>query len=674
MANPRMVPVYLTPEANERLRVILRKKVRWLLECYRDYHRTKLPYWRKMYRAQPRSPRKTFPFEGASNLVVPIVSIYVDSLHARVMASQFQTSPLWVAEAITEMEGIEPMRAAREKFMGYVGIEPSQMDLYRVYDSFFREAIKLGTSVIKAPWTREISKQILDMGDGPDGQDVVFEGCRAKKLRLEDFMIPINAEDEDHTDLIVERIRLNQSELEQRRFSGIYEAAPTTRALTMPDQVSPDAIEIEREETAGVRTAQGYDWKEWHVYEIHMKYFVPNAHIGVGTFDNQDDPDSMSIGLATDDSGEGVMTRAGYYKIIATYHEKSDSLLRCVYNFYPDNSNPYVTSRLIAEEDIFPGVGFAEALSGIQQGATAIKNQRIDNGTLANTRIWKVRTTATQAMAMSLFPNAMIPVNAPDDLTPEQLGDIYPSSFQEEQSNYDLADKAAGVGQSMQAQGAGSVGKTRGVYSALGTMALQQAGNSRSDMRVCDLRYSHVKLGQKVSRMFQHFGVPQGLLDIFGQTDALLIKQAFEWENYKKVAIPIRAATASINQEVERQNRQLLVGQTAEFFGQISQMMIAISNPQIPPDNRDYLMRVIHGATMLERALVRSFGLPDVEQFIPEPHINPVPPQPPGGPGEGSAPVPPGGQGGPGAPPGGGGAQANPGLGAPGFPGLRGPA
>jgi hypothetical protein len=671
MANVRMVPVYLPPEAERRLKDVLRKKVRWLTQCWRDYHQVKLPYWRRMYRAQPRSPQKTFPFQGASNLVVPIVSIYVDSLHARYMAARFQTEPLWVAKAITEIEGIEPIRAALEKFMGYVGITESLMDLYRVYNSFSKEAIKLGTSVIKSAWTREVQQQIVDSGDFDKAQtrEIIKEGPNPVKLRLEDWMIPINAADEDHTDLIVERIRLSKDQMEQRAFLNVYDRKAVATALTSPDNVAPDMMEREREDMAGVRTAQGGEWAEWHVYEIHMKYFVPAGHIGIGQYDNQEDG-SRTVGLAQSES-----TSAGHYRIVCTYHEKSDALLRCVYNFYPENGNPYVSSRLIVEEDIFPGIGFGEALSGIQQGATAVKNQRVDNGTIANTRIWKVRTTATQAMAMSMFPNAMIPVNAPDDITPEQLGDVYPSAFEEEQSNYDLADKTAGVGQSMQAQGAGSVGKTRGVYSALGTMSLQQAGNSRSDMRVCDLSYPHTKLGQKTALQFAHFGVPDNLVELFGPKDGALIKQAFMAENFGKLAIPIRAATASINQEVERQNRQLLVGQTAQFFEQISNMMVAISNPQIPPDNRDYLIRVIHGATQLERALVRSFGLDDIEQFIPEPNITPLPPpqpQPPGGPGGGGPEVSQG-QGGQGAPGGGNGASANPGIGAAGFGGLRGP-
>src|SRR4051794_34518973 len=124
--------------------------------------------WRRTYEAIPMETVRQFPWSGASNLVVPVVAIHSDTLLARVMAAIFKTTPLWVARLVGKFgkEAVD-WQSCYEEFMQYVGIEPAELDLYRVYHEWFGEAIRYGTSVLKNPWIREMEDKVAGVaGDG----------------------------------------------------------------------------------------------------------------------------------------------------------------------------------------------------------------------------------------------------------------------------------------------------------------------------------------------------------------------------------------------------------------------------------------------------------------------------------------------------------------------------
>jgi hypothetical protein len=157
-----------------------------------------------------------------------------------------------------------------------------------------------------------------------------------------------------------------------------------------------------------------------------------------------------------------------------------------------------------------------------------------------------------------------------------------------------------------------------------------------------------VTLGSLLARTYAKFGVGDKA-EIFGM-DGAKLEAALDAVRKNHMRIPIRAATASLNKEIEKQSDMLMVGLMQRHYTAIGQLMQAISNPIVPPPVSAYLVKVIQSSDRLMKRILKDFGYDQPDQFIPEPEL-PQQTQAGGGPqAGGSPPV----QGAPGTSPGGG--------------------
>src|SRR5271165_3626089 len=136
MADRTPIPFKLAAgsAAESRLNKFLEERVRTLRQGLSRLHGMDgIIKWRKAYEAMPAMEVREFPWHNASNLVVPIVAIHSDTLLARVMSAVMKTRPLWIAKELGDFgkETPEGLRDALENFLQYVGLEPSELDLYR---------------------------------------------------------------------------------------------------------------------------------------------------------------------------------------------------------------------------------------------------------------------------------------------------------------------------------------------------------------------------------------------------------------------------------------------------------------------------------------------------------------------------------------------------------------
>ena len=126
MPDNNFIPVKLSTGAEDKLKAHLKMRILALEDGLRELHETKIVKWRKAYEATPREKTREFPFYNASNLVVPIIATFSDTLLARVMSAVLKTRPPWVAKIFGTHKDIhDDVRTALEEFMEYVGIEPT---------------------------------------------------------------------------------------------------------------------------------------------------------------------------------------------------------------------------------------------------------------------------------------------------------------------------------------------------------------------------------------------------------------------------------------------------------------------------------------------------------------------------------------------------------------------
>jgi len=594
MVNKTFIPVKLSSEAETKLTTHLTSRIRALEDSLRELHETKIVKWRKAYEATPREQSREFPFYGASNLVVPIIATFSDTLLARVMSAVLKTRPVWVVKIFGQHPDIDDtVRTALEEFMEYVGIEPQELDLYRVYHEWFGEAIKYGTSVLKCPHEVRYKDEIITPeGDGSGSYDtkpsflrsIEYEGPRPEKIPFENFLISPSAKSIESADIRIHKRVMIKSDLEERRFFKIYDPLKVDFIMSRPDRTSLSYTRLMNEESLGATTTGSYGYKEWDLYECWLNWATPD----------------------------------GKYKpaIIATYHKSSNTLLRVVYDTH--EILPFNLARLFYRDDMIYGYGFCETMWAFQEEISEQHNQRLDNRTIANTRVWRVSPDSKLHAGYRIYPSATVPAEK-DEIEALQAGDISNQTIDDERFSLELAERRAGISPPMQGAGAGAQGK-RGIYTAMGTLSVMQEGNRRTDLNISDLRYAHTRLGRILLADYAKFGVRQSLLDMFGQQESKITK-ALEAYQSQRIGLPIYSSTASINKEVEKQNLFMLNQLVRQHYAGIAQLIAQVENMMTPPQVKEYLMQVIKASNTVMKNTLRVFDQEDVDVLVPEPEL-----------------------------------------------------
>lgn len=565
--------------------------------------------WRKAYEAEPAEEVREFPFHNASNLVVPVVAIHSDTLLARVMSAVIKTAPLWVVRELGNFVGkADPeLRGALEEFLGYVGLEPSELDLYRVYHEWFGEAITLGTAVLKCPWVKNVEDMYGPASDMSGRNEwyakTIYEGPRPEKLKFENFMCPVNKGRIEDMDFKYDVVQLSRYDIEERKFRKQYDALATQYVLKQPDRTSRvGQVQSQKEKDALVRTTPGApNYEEWDICEIHCKYRVDTEH---------------------------------FARLMIIYHEKSKQILRSYYHYYPDEV--YIAARLFFRDDMFHGMGFSEILLPFQEEVSEIHNGRRDNMTVCNTKLWAVDPDSKLHKGFRTYPGAMLPAKQQQgnpEISPLEFGTPVQGETDSERLTLELAEKRSGVSPPMQGSGAGTNTK-RGVYTAMGTLSLLQEGNTRTDLNITDIRYAHTRLGRLLCREYGAFGASESLLNKFGESGAK-IKDALEAIADGKMALPVYASTASVNREVEKQSDLMLTGVTDKYHQTITQMLQAVNNPLTPEPIKKYVNEAMEASRNLMKTVYRHFNYDEVDRMVPKiPPPEPIKPpqgQPPQG-------------------------------------------
>lgn len=600
MANSaNFIPLSLSPTSEVKLKKHLKARILALKEGLKEIHESKITKWRKAYEGEPREKIREFPFYNSSNLVVPIIATFSDTLLARVMSAVLKTRPPWVTKIFgTHKDLPDDFRTALEEFMEYVGIEPMELDLYRVYHEWFGDAIQYGTSLLKCPHEIRYRDEVMGgVGDGLKDSEVSFlrdteyEGPRPEKLPFEHFFIPPNSKSLESADIIVHLRQMTEEELMERRFFQIYSPLKVDSILQKCDRTSPDYVKSMKEESVGAHTSGTYGYKEWDIYECWLKWESPD-----GKF---------------------------HPRIIATYHEKTDTLLRAVYDTH--TILPFALARLFYRSDMLYGYGFCETMWAFQEEISEQHNQRLDNRTIANTRVWRVDPDSKLHAGYRIYPSAMLPAEE-GEIESLQAGDISQQTIDDERFSLELAERRAGISPPMQGAGAGSQGK-RGIYTAMGTLSVMQEGNRRTDLNISDLRYAHTKLGRIILADYAKYGIRTGLGEIFGEK-MMKLERALEAVKSGRIGLPVYSSTSSTNKEVEKQNEVMLVQVLRQHYMGVANIMAQLGNMMTPPPVKQYLMEVIKASNAVMKSVLRAFDKEDIDVLVPEVNL-----PKPGGPG-----------------------------------------
>lgn len=584
-------------DINNEIEHWLRESIRSYKEAYQVMFTQKVPQWRETYMGKPKDESKSFPWPNASNLVVQVVGQSCDDLAARVLQIIWGTSPTAYFRYLAKSD--DPKKASElarilEQFIDVMAFEPDDLDLYRVECQGFADSAKLGTNFFKVIPEKRTEVKVVEFDAKTkrtklESEDL-YNGPKVDTLDIETVLGDPDAPSWDKSRLKVHIRTLKKHDLQQRGFEGFYDKDKVEEILKSPDRFGPTWEKQREKSKKGVNTTQSTVLAEWDVYECYFWWYI----------------------TVKAESGKPQNVKAN---LIWSYHYESRTVLRQVFNFMPDNACPIIPTKLDISSKGIHGRGYAEMLDNSQQEVSTQHNQRIDARTMAITGILR-SSNPNLDKNLQVYPFCIIPA-AKDELEHiKPVQDIGDGGITDEELTLRLAAERAGVGPAVAGMGAGGPTK-KGQYGSMGTLAVMSDGNTRVNHRISDFRHAHVKILTLVTKMYGKMGTG-GRAKLFGLDEGLL-NQALKDFLDKKIRIPIRAATASANKEVEKQNDMLLSQLLTGFHEKQIQLVQAIqTNTSIPPPVKAWMLKILESQNALMRRTLRNFGYDQPDLYVPD--------------------------------------------------------
>lgn len=582
------------PETKHAIAKWLEKQIDALNAKWKRVHEKEIPEMRRILDAEPQEKNRSWPFPNCSNLVDPVAAEAVDDLSARVLQLIWSTSPTANFKYFTETASDEEAQrntkksSTLEKFVDYAAYEPQELDLYTRENEWFTDSAGLGKArVCVVPENRMEAVYVgyqPGSGNGDKGKaafenETLYEGPKVVNLRYEDILIDDPDIPFEDNDPIIRRCTLKKRKLSERAQKGFFDPEKVRAILGNPDRYGPNEVKRRENQRKGIQDSQDNTLAEWDIYECYFSWWHSNKK----------------------------------FRLICWFHQHTKTTLNCVYNFIPKNRVPIIETRLSIK-----GKGFAKMLEGFQDEISTAKNQRNDAITYG---MLGVNTLSTQDKTIdrnfTLWPGMFIPAKK-DNFQHFEMANaaVAGLSLQNEQMMMQRAKMRAGVDPAIHGMGAGATNK-KGQYGAMATLSTMQDGNSRNDHRTSDFRHSHVKLIGQVVDFYGFMGL--GSKARMAGLSQELLTEALDDYLDRALKISMRAATASMNREITKQNLIILNQTVSGYIKETSSQIQALMSPNIPEPYKKWLLSIIIAKTLLMQEIVKQFQISEQPaEFVPD--------------------------------------------------------
>lgn len=541
--------------------------------------------WRKFeqaYRALPEVDVKEFPFLGAANLVIPVVATDVDTIFARIMGILFAPENLWSARALKpEMVDYAPRV---KEFLQWA--QNNELNAYDAIADWVLEICKLGTGILKQRYRREV-KWGFHYRETAQGvvqqvrESMVKDHPIIEHVPLERFLIPATAVDIQSAPWCAELVSLTWEQYMSRIEAGIY-------------------MYSER-----IMRSHAHERAPFIVQEKQrLDAFKP----GMG-----DKLDFWECWLDFDVSG---MNRR--MPIVATIHLPSQTIVRLDYNPYLNQERPYSSARFLRQSNRFLGIGLAEMLTPVQDEVSAMHNQRIDAGTIANAPMFEAPRGIGIQENEPIWPGRFFLTDSPGTIKPIQFQGKFDPSVNYETLTMDYARRRTGVNDYM----AGAANAATGYATATTSVHLLQEAARKIDQTLREIRNAIGESGTRVLELYQQFNQAGKIFAVMGPKDGAMMQQilSFPMEMMRySIGIETTATSAALNKEVEIRTNMIVTELLSNFYQQLFQGMAIVVNPQMPPPMRQLAIQMIQGGILLMRRTLDSYGIQDVDRLVPNP-------------------------------------------------------
>lgn len=508
MAEDNPLRLALMKSEDERVKVgkHLQERIEYSLTQLRDRHDL-IRLWRDMYDA--RAQRSDWPWEGASEISIPMIQSITDTIHANVLR---------VCRGVTPYFNISASKSGDEEIARKIqeGLHwqlSNQMEYGDKLDEILRIALDSANCFAHLPWRKTVgmamSSAKIDeallaslLADGEDPavienlrqqaasgsvaeipveqETVVYDAPAIETVDPLDFiMYPVNSPTLDAAQFIGHRVWMSRDDLLTAVISGEFEEDRVNELLGSPPQTlrsdETSGADQTRVEGAGIydTTTLCNDDLPYEMYRLLVKYRV-----------RENKPAVWCVFVV--ERATGLVVKATRYP---NWHGEPDYINYC----------PYPIAGQVW------GRSVPDILRHLSEEVDAIRNSRVNAGTLALTPVFIQRRGSTSRTdGRSFSPGDIIEADDVDGIKQLTVNPPTQAAFAEEDKAQREAEKVTGASDVM--QGVSAKGDT-----TLGeTQLMLQAGNAKFEVIVGRVQKANTALArQTLGLMRQHMTAEQ---------------------------------------------------------------------------------------------------------------------------------------------------------------------
>lgn len=542
---------------------------------------SKYQQWQKAYSGVPLEEIRTVPFYKASNFVVKLIRMYLDTFMGRTLNIIFATKPLYVCDGLPQ-----EVKDAYELYLNRKACY--DWGHYNLCKQLITQGNKNGTVVIKTPWTERFTWDVnaSSLTNYNEVKVAEYTGPESCVIPFDDFYLyPITTPDICCAEVIFHRLRYVKERAKRLERDGEWQIPPGQSLdawLKHPKDIQRNVEQAD----AGVMDPY---LMEMEVIECHLKYEITN---------------------------EGKD-----YSIVALLEPSSNSLLDVYYNPYPGNLCLFQDYRPYPRDDIYYGESMSELLGQSQEEASRIHNERRDNSTIASSVCFKRRSgSLIPNPSTNWYPGKVWDLEDMTDLDVFDVGRNYENMIEQEDYTFQLANKLSGIGDVMQGDSQGMLGK-RGIYNTGGTLGILSEGNQRQDTNIRDVRCVMSGIARHSARLQALYGDKDPFIDTLPQTSQDKVRQAmaiFKSDRYKWVQMEVKASSAGVNSEVRKANLMMMAQQLGAYGQQAVQAATELANQQLNPTIRQAVVEFINMQRWMAKRLLKELDEWDATEILPD--------------------------------------------------------
>jgi hypothetical protein len=565
-------PVELTQVQEEALLTYVQTELTLALDSHRA-REDKLAKLKKAYKALPDVEKKTFPWDGASNIVVPHVAIAVDAIVARLMQALLKSKD-FAEVTILSAQAESQEKNIRDWITSFAKSKRVRAQLR----DMFHDTAQDGDAFVEPRWVEETSTyHKYDEGSTTPSEVVeqTYKGVEWKTVPADSVIVPQGFDSWTDLPWYSTVLRHTWAELVDLQEQGVYS---NIEEIKNTKKERDDKRYILTQKSQG---AEGNITPTYTLFQIRGKFpITPEGGIG-----------------------------EHWEEVILVYSLDANKFIRKIHNPFFGHSRHIVKVPFLSQPHELFALGAAEQTEQFQVEASTIHNQIIDAGTAANAGIVVTDPESNIANDESIFPGKVVVSPNPDKIRVIHLSEPSPTLVHMETVSSQMAQRRSGVSDYNTGTESPVVGSQA---TATGTTALISQGNIRFQVSIDDMREAIENLlffTIQLEQQFRPEGTPVG--------DGENVIQWPPGDPQLTLGLRINLTSETINRDAEIQSFQLLLSVLAEYYQRYMQTISIVMNPAFPPPLKMAAIQVIMASQDIVKRMVERFDIENIDTVVP---------------------------------------------------------